>query len=50
MSSLPGEAYQFDWRHKAIKLQNVPLTIKAAHVKLSHSSISERSRCGLRLR
>ena len=37
MSFAPGEAYQFDWSHEAITLQNLPLTVKAAHMKLSHS-------------
>ena len=37
MSFAPGEAYQFDWSHETITLQNLPLTVKAAHVKLSHS-------------
>jgi hypothetical protein len=36
MSFAPGEAYQFDWSHETITLQNLPLTIKA-HMKLSHS-------------
>jgi hypothetical protein len=35
MSFAPGEAYQFDWSHETITLQNLPLTIKAAHMKLS---------------
>src|SRR5258708_18958193 len=37
MSFAPGEAYQFDWSHEAIRLQALPLTVKAAHMKLSHS-------------
>ncbi len=37
MSFAPGEAYQFDWSHETIALQGLPLTIKAAHMKLSHS-------------
>jgi transposase len=37
MSFTPGEAYQFDWSHETITLQGLPLTIKAAHMKLSHS-------------
>src|SRR5260221_7343596 len=37
MSFAPGEAYQFDWRYETITLQNLPLTVKAAHMKLSHS-------------
>jgi len=37
MSFAPGEAYQFDWSHEAITLNGLPLTVKAAHMKLSHS-------------
>ncbi len=37
MSFAPGEAYQFDWSHETITLNGLPLTIKAAHMKLSHS-------------
>ena len=37
MSFAPGEAYQFDWSHETITLQGMPLTVKAAHMKLSHS-------------
>ena len=37
MSFAPGEAFQFDWSHETITLQGLPLTIKAAHMKLSHS-------------
>ena len=37
MSFAPGEAYQFDWSHEAITLSGLPLTVKAAHMKLSHS-------------
>ena len=37
MSFAPGEAYQFDWSHETITLQRLPLTVKAAHMKLSHS-------------
>jgi hypothetical protein len=37
MSFAPGEAYQFDWSHETITLQNLPLMIKVAHMKLSHS-------------
>src|SRR5246127_2520632 len=37
MSFAPGEAYQFDWSHEAITLHGLPLMIKAAHMKLSHS-------------
>src|SRR6202043_2655240 len=35
MSFAPGEAYQFDWSHETITLQGLPLTVKAAHMKLS---------------
>ena len=37
MSFAPGEAYQFDWSHEAIAMCGLPLTVKAAHMKLSHS-------------
>src|SRR5258708_7037151 len=37
MSCAPGEAYQFDGSHETITLQGLPLTVKAAHMKLSHS-------------
>ncbi len=37
LSFAPGEAYQFDWSHETITLQGLPLTIKAAHMKLSYS-------------
>ena len=37
LSFAPGEAYQFDWSHETITLQGLPLTIKVAHMKLSHS-------------
>jgi transposase len=37
MSFAPGEAYQFDWSHEAITLSGLPLMVKAAHMKLSHS-------------
>jgi transposase len=40
MSFAPGEAYQFDWSHETITLQGLPLTVKAAHMKLSHSRMS----------
>jgi hypothetical protein len=35
MSFATGEAYQFDWSHETITLQGLPLTVKAAHMKLS---------------
>ena len=37
LSFAPGEAYQFDWSHETITLQGLPLTVKVAHMKLSHS-------------
>jgi transposase len=37
MSFAPGDAYQFDWSHETISFQGVPLTVKAAHMRLSHS-------------
>ena len=37
LSFAPGEAYQFDWSHEPITLNGLPLVIKAAHMKLSHS-------------
>src|SRR5271169_4096636 len=37
LSFAPGEAYQFDWSHETITLQGLPLMVKAAHMKLSHS-------------
>jgi hypothetical protein len=37
MSFAQGEAYQFDWSRETITLQGLPLMVKAAHVKLSHS-------------
>ena len=37
LSFAPGEAYQFDWSHETITLQGLPLTIKAAHMKLSQA-------------
>jgi len=33
----PGEAYQFDWSHEVVVLNGIPLTVKAAHVRLCHS-------------
>src|SRR5476649_1063091 len=33
----PGEAYQFDWSHDAIELAGLPVTVKAAHMRLSFS-------------
>ena len=47
MSFAPGEAYQFDWSHETITLQNLPLTIKAAHMKLSHMRAEELQAAGV---
>ena len=44
LSFAPGEAYQFDWSHETITLQGLPLVIKAAHMKLSHSPHAIRAR------
>ena len=33
----PGEAYQFDWSHDAIELAGLPVTVKAAHMRLAFS-------------
>lgn len=33
----PGEAYQFDWRHEIVLIQDVTTTVKVAHVRLCHS-------------
>jgi transposase len=37
LSFAPGDAFQFDWSHETITFQGLPLVIKAAHMKLSHS-------------
>src|SRR6266404_1472890 len=37
LSFAPGEAYQFDWSHEVVLLSGVPVTVKAAHVRLCHS-------------
>ncbi len=33
----PGEAYQFDWSHEVVLLRGMPVTVKAAHLRLCHS-------------
>jgi transposase len=33
----PGEAYQFDWSHEIVLINNVTVTVKVAHVRLCHS-------------
>ena len=39
LSFEPGEAYQFDWSHEVVLLSGMPLTVKAAHVRLCHSRL-----------
>jgi transposase len=33
----PGEAYQFDWSHEIVRINNTTVKIKVAHVRLCHS-------------
>ena len=33
----PGEAYQFDWSHEVVRINNTTVTVKVAHVRLCHS-------------
>jgi hypothetical protein len=37
LSFAPGEAYQFDWSHEIVVINNVTTTVKVAHVRLCHS-------------
>jgi len=37
LSFAPGEAYQFDWSHEIVVLDEVTTTVKVAHVRLRHS-------------
>jgi transposase len=39
LSFEPGEAYQFDWSHEVVLLSGMPLTVKAAHVRLCYSRL-----------
>ena len=39
LSFEPGEAYQFDWSHEIVLMGGMPLTVKAAHVRLCHSRL-----------
>ncbi len=39
LSFEPGEAYQFDWSHEVVLLKGMPVTVKAAHVRLCHSRL-----------
>lgn len=36
MSFPPGEAHRFGWRHETITAGDLPLTIGASHMRLSH--------------
>ena len=33
----PGEAYQFDWSHEVVLIDDVTVTVKVAHMRLCHS-------------
>ena len=35
----PGEAYQFDWSHEIVWINNTTVTLKVVHVQLCHSRI-----------
>ncbi|MGL4438103.1 MAG: IS21 family transposase, partial [Bosea sp. (in: a-proteobacteria)] len=37
LSFAPGEAYQFDWSHDIVRINNTTVTVKVAHVRLCHS-------------
>src|SRR5215210_954936 len=37
LSFAPGEAYQFDWSHEVVLIGGTTVTVKVAHVRLSHS-------------
>ena len=37
LSFAPGDAYQFDWSHEKVELGGMPMTVKVAHLRLSHS-------------
>ena len=37
LSFAPGEAYQFDWSHEIVRVNNATMTVKVAHVRLCHS-------------
>jgi hypothetical protein len=34
LSFEPGEAYQFDWSHEVVLINNTTVTLKVAHVRL----------------
>ncbi len=37
LSFAPGGAYQFDWSHEVVLINGTTVTVKVAHVRLSHS-------------
>jgi transposase len=37
LSFAAGEAYQFDWSHEIVRINNTTVTVKVAHVRLCHS-------------
>jgi len=37
LSFAPGEAYQFDWSHETVRINNTKVVLKVAHVRLCHS-------------
>ena len=37
LSFAPGDAYQFDWSHDQVEIGGKPMTVKVAHLRLSHS-------------
>ena len=37
LSFAPGEAYQFDWSHEVVRINNATVVVKVAHVRLCHS-------------
>ena len=37
LSFAPGEAYQFDWSHEVVRINNATVVLKVAHVRLCHS-------------
>ena len=37
LSFAPGEAYQFDWSHEVVRINNATVVLKVAHVRLCNS-------------
>jgi transposase len=35
----PGEAFQFDWSHEWVQMDGLPVKVKVAHIRLSHSRL-----------